>query len=577
MNVDFNPWDSFGKGMQIGNAFFENADLARKQMIAEKERAALSQMGQGNKLMGLENTPKATRPAWLQALYQDHPEAAMKAEQYVAAPFTEQRKAKQAEASQLAMLQAKGNAFAQAVRAMGGEGEGPPAQPAIAQPINAFATQMNGEPSSVGLVSEGGVAVPGGPTLENPAGRGSTQNLLSGKNLDTASRMKKTRRVSFEHGPSVEYEEMPELQAEQMRTEAAQKGRQMELNAQKTADDLRVSADTTRRQADEQVYGLQRELTEVKKSMTGSGIIPRDAIARINELNDELKAAKARRDSLYFGKDAPAPESAQLTPQEQAKAAAVRAGKGQSARPSPPAASPLDDHAPESIGAGLPYQQQVEAQKEKLKGDLTQTRTILDAAHASANSALQNKPATDRIMELLQKNDLGSRTLKLPGATTAATILSGNYDELNKWRNSLILQEKAEGESQLYNTLPELKIHSESLPAVDNDENTNRRAIVPVKNLMEARLVAPKFLEDWAKQHGGTLDGARQEFRSWMQHNPLYQAAEKNGAVSIHENTQYIPLEAWTRLRQRFSEKDILAKQKSGGIQVISGRVFFKE
>jgi hypothetical protein len=333
-------------------------------------------------------------------------------------------------------------------------------------------------------------------------------------------------------------------------------------------------------------------MQEAQDKIESGEIRPSVGQARIQQIGSELKQAQSYRDSLLFGRDSLTPDTSDIL----SKNPEAKAGQGK--RTQQPIQGVLDSTAqpaplaPEeagvsrgsiplakgpAIGAGLPYKKQVEAQQKKLEGDITQTRNILDASQAAAMAAQQSKPATDRIMELLTKNNIGSRFLKLPGGETAATMVSGNYDELNKWRNSLILQEKSEGESQLYNTLPELKIHSASLPSIDNDENTNRRAIVPVKNLMEARMVAPKFLQQWADQHGGAITGAREEFRSWMQHNPMYQTHETNGEVGIHENTHFIPLDIWTRLRQRFSEKDILKKRDSGGIQVLNGRVFFKE
>jgi hypothetical protein len=361
------------------------------------------------------------------------------------------------------------------------------------------------------------------------------------------------------------------------------------VNKAKAADQFDTSHFNKINEVHKQEYDLKKQIDALKKDKAEGNISPQDYLASSNSILADLKALGAQKQALLAGRStaqdtlgmardeyrnpssteqqaivpktgASLTKPAPITPDEQ----------GVSRGTMPLAKGP-------AIGAGLPYKKQVEAQQKKLEGDITQTRNILDASHAAAMASQQSKPATDRIMELLTKNNIGSRALKLRGGETAATIFSGNYDELNKWRNSLILQEKSEGESQLYNTLPELKIHSASLPSIDNDENTNRRAIVPVKNLMEARMVAPQFLETWAKQHGGTLDGARQEFRSWMQHNPMYQTHEKNGEVGIHENTHFIPLDIWTRLRQRFSEKDILKKRDSGGIQVLNGRVFFKE
>ncbi len=570
----YDPMNAFMNGYQLGDAMQSTAERARQQMINEKERAALSQMGQGGYLLGNEGNPAAVRPPWLSQMYQDNPHEAFEAEKLMGAPLADERKERLAAKLASDKFNEKMKAFAplvqQAMGMAGGQG-GP--LPTISKgmpipPQNAFASY--GAPSSVGSDYEG-MTVPGGGVLQNPRDAGSASALLAGNTMSSAPTMGVDLDISAEHGPTLKLRPMSEFERQSKMAHTAQEGEKVRLAQMETADKARVTAETSRRLADEQVYGIRKEIGAVKMAMAKGEIRPQDGMQQIKDLMQELNASLARRDSVYFGKDAPAQTIAELTPQEKANAAKVRSGKA----PTPQASMQAEQDA--SIGAGLPYKQQVEAQHEKLKGDIGQTRKIIDTAQEAANSALQHKPASDRIMELLQKNDLGSRVLKLPGGTTAATIVSGNYDELNKWRNSLIDMDRKEGTSGEYNTIPELRIHSESLPAVDNDENTNRRAIVSVKNILEARLVAPQFLQQWADQHGGTLKGAREEFRSWMQNNPMYQTSEKNGAVSIHENPHYIPLDIWGRLRQRFSEKDLLKKRASGGIQVINGRVFYKE
>lgn len=569
----YSPMNAFRQGYAMGDAMDATAERERQRLIAEKERAALSQMGQGANYFGFEQDPNAARPAFLKELYQSNPHAALEIEQRMAAPFVEARQATKAGEIEKAKLAARVTAWGPFMN--DGESGGPPQpMPANGPPVNAFSSS-NGAPTSVGLVSEGGVTAPGGAILPNPQGAGSTTDTLMGKGLGSASRTKKTRKFSLEHGPSVEFEQIPEFEAEKARIEAAQKGRQVELEAQRTGDTLNNSRMAEVNKAHGRVFELNQAISGLQEKIDAGTRNPRQVQQELARLGQERDAAAAYRDSLLRGNGQVAgdPATAQLTPDEQAQAAAVRATKGRvPSGTAPKAALPSS-----SVGSGLPYKQAVETRQKAMEGTLTQARGLIDAAHSAANAALQNKPATDRIMELLSKSDLGNRLFKLPGGETAATVFSGNYDELNKWRSSLILQEKNEGESQLYNTLPELKIHSASLPSVDNDENTNRRAIVPVKNLMEARLVAPQFLEQWASQHGGSLDGARQAFRSWMQHNPMYQTQEKNGAVSIHENTHFIPLDIWGRLRQRFDEKTILKKRDSGGIQIIGEKVFLKD
>jgi len=559
--ASYNPMNAFAQGYAIGDSMIETAERQRQHQRALKARQALADAGKSPDLFGFEGVEGAQRPAWLAELYASDPESALQIEQRVSAPFEINRAAKKAGEIEEAKLKAKVAAWKPF---MEDEGGGSPSMPTTGQPLNAFAT--GGVPLSVGVGTDEGITAPGRPMIA-PAGVGSYQNLLTGDSLGTANRTKRTRKFSLEHGPSVEYEQIPEFEAEKARIEAGQKGRDLELKSQKTADELNNSRLAERERAHARVFQLAQQISALQKDKDAGTRNPRELQQELTALRQEKKEAEAYRDSLLKGRGAVEASSVGLTDEEKALAAQARAARKQGASGSASGAAP-------QVGAGLPYSKQVETQQKKLEGDINQTRKIIDTAHAAATSALQNKPATDRIMELLQKNDVGSRLLKLPGGETAATMFSGTYDELNKWRQSLILQEKEEGESQLYNTIPELKIHSTSLPAVDNDENTNRRAIVPVKNLLEARLLAPKFLEDWAHQHGGSLDGARNMFRSWMQHNPQYQTVETNGQVGIVKNLKYIPLDTWVRLRQKYQEKDLAAKLKNGNIEVIDGRVF---
>lgn len=577
----YNPMDAFRSGYDLGDAMTATAERERQRLIAEKERAALSQMGQGNYLAGLEGVQGAVRPDWLKQLYQDNPHEAMKQEQLVSAPFLMDREIRKGGELERAKRQADldvampmMNAFFKA------RGGGPPqATDARAMP----SSMPMGEGAPVNAFATGGPAPE--PNLADLSGdepsfemtpQGFKFGVKSASPLDSAIKVADVNlRKADQQLKGKEYDLKVEDQI---------------INKAKAADQFDKSRFDKVDAIHKQENDLKKQIDALKMQKAGGDISPADYIQSANRILADLKDLGAQKQALMRGQTT-AQETLGISGDQYRNPSSTEAQpiipktSNRLTAPAPAQAEPsiaesrgsIPLKGGQEIGSGLPYKKKIEAQQRQLEGDLTQTRKIIDDSNAVATEALQNKPATDRIFDLLQKNDLGNRIFKLPGGETASTIFSGNYDELNKWRNSLILQEKSAGESQLYNTLPELKIHSASLPAVDNDENANRRAIVPVKNLMEARMVAPRFLQQWADQHGGTLKGAREEFRSWMQHNPMYQTSEKNGAVSIHENTHYIPLDIWTRLRQRFSEKDIVEKQKSGGIQVLNGRVFFKE
>jgi hypothetical protein len=580
--ASYNPMNAFAQGYGLGDAMRETAAREHERQRAMAARQGLIDFGQRANLLGYEDNPAAVMPEYMKKLYATNPEVAVQLEQHVAAPFQLQREITKAGEFERAKRQADAdvgittmNAFAKTFGVQPQQGQ---SLPASTQPVS----MTDGEAAPVG----GGAMPPynlSGLSDYEPHFEMTPQGFKFG--VKRASPLDSAIKVSDAQVRQAD-QKLKERDFEEIKKE--------DLLVKKSLanKDLQKDIRDAAQQAHDRVRTLRSDMQEAQDKIESGEIRPSVGQARIQQIGSELKQAQSYRDSLLFGRDSLTPDTSDIL----SKNPEAKAGQGK--RTQQPIQGVLDSTAqpaplaPEeagvsrgsiplakgpAIGAGLPYKKQVEAQQKKLEGDITQTRNILDASQAAAMAAQQSKPATDRIMELLTKNNIGSRFLKLPGGETAATMVSGNYDELNKWRNSLILQEKSEGESQLYNTLPELKIHSASLPSIDNDENTNRRAIVPVKNLMEARMVAPKFLQQWADQHGGAITGAREEFRSWMQHNPMYQTHETNGEVGIHENTHFIPLDIWTRLRQRFSEKDILKKRDSGGIQVLNGRVFFKE
>ena len=584
----YSPMNAFHQGYALGDAFNETQAQEAARQRAIDERQALSDFGQGDQLAGYEGVPGAVRPAWLKQLYQTNPTAALQVEQQVAAPFELDRQATKAVELEQAKLAASVNAWKPLMPDDPSGQAGPPQ--ATGQPVNAFAAPL-GPPSSVGLVSEGGLTAPNGAALTNPSGAGSYTDTLMGKGLGSAHRTKKTLKFSLKHGPIVEYEQIPEFEAEKARVDAAQKGRQVELEGQRTADILNNSRMAEVQRAHQRVYDLGQAMSALRASSEAGTRNPTAVLAELDDLMAQRKDAIAYRDSLLKGKDVPAPASADLTPEEKAQAAAVRAGQGRT-RPgavSPPSPSNPNPVAAPPVGAGLPYKQAVEVQQEKLKGGIAVQQQAqkekmsianksIEDAHSAALKAEGLQDSVNRMLGLVDKG-MGSTVMGAMPWGIGESIMAMGHDNkrLQSLNAQLVDLYKNEGQTKAFDTLPELKIVASRIPSLDKGEDQNREDMVSVVNLMDARRASGDFLEQWAHGHGGTLDGARGVLRGWMQHNPLYQTAVKNGETSISKNQHYIPLDIWTRLRQRFSEKDLLKKRDSGGIQIIGDKIFLKD
>jgi hypothetical protein len=391
--------------------------------------------------------------------------------------------------------------------------------------------------------------------------------------------------MSAEHGPSIEWQQMSPFEMEQARIDAAQKGRDLELKGQKSADDLRVSAETSRRQADEQVYSIQKELTAVKQAMTGPGIKPRDAIDRINELNDELKSAKARRDSIYFGRDAAAPQTAELTDEEKAMA---KAGPG-TKRPTAPAptqsvtstsarasAPPSAMSADPTIGAGLPYQQQVAMQQEKIKGDLASQQKAKQEKTTAMNKLIEDaqgdhmrlrsmKDQVDRMIQL-SKEGIGSRVMgQLPFGMGEAfqRAWSGRNDELQSLRGPAIQLFMSANSSKMMDTPKEVERLTGGVPDVGRDEDVNKRNAAIMGNDFYSSLQKTPAMEWWS-HNKGTMDGFSQAWDDWRQHNPQYTVSVKNGQTYLDDAPYVMPPTKWMQLRKKYSSEQIKTLQERG-------------
>lgn len=557
---NFNVWNSFTQGMGLMDKFASMRDDARQRQRMVAQDQAMQELGQNPQLLGFEDDPNAVRPQWLTNLYRSNPDLAMKMEAQVAQPFSTKReiqKAGDVERMKRESDAAVAMKMAQAMGFMPPEGTGSVLAPSEGQAV----------PGQGGFLSP--LAIDGG----GPGHSG----------------LSRTMKITPQ-GPAFEMSQLPphQIQNDLDQRELDRKKQhlaeeqQVDVRALNNSEMIRKSQ-LARKEADDRVNTI---MTQLHGLPLLAGKVPPEMIEQQQaSLKQELDAAMRYRHDLLYGMEKMPTNiedfagSRKDSPDTRLKTGATAQG---SARPMPTMPKPTNStQAPASgrseIGANLPYPQKIEAQKKATEQSVELATKSIQDAHTAADKFAGHLPSINRLFELVSKKDLGNRLGQLPGGETALRIFSQDNDELQKLRNELIDTQKQEGQSQLMNTLPELAIQSDALPSVTNSPDVNKRSMVNLRNLAEARLAAPGFLQNWADQHGKNLDGARQAFREWMQHNQLYQATETNGRVSVAENDGYIPVEVWSKLKQRFSTADILKKRDAGHIQVINGRAFLKE
>ncbi len=567
----YDPMQAMGAGMSLWGGMGQAYDAQSARAQRERERQALAQLGQGDLLLGFEDNPNAIRPDAVKALYNSgNPELALKGEALAAQPYLLDRemarqrammgmeeeralrmlpheieRAKQLKQAEMATKMA---AWKEMLPSMMGGG---------ARPANALARPSSLEGSAIPSQGVSG----GGPQEEF----GKLDQALMGTGLDNLTGGSYETEFDLNRGPVMKYKGTSPLEDEKIRRELRLKGEDTYLNQAKHREELRKNEVAELNKAHERIFTLSQARKDLAQRQATGDIDPASAAQEMADLNAELAQAKAYRDELAGGKQPVTRQPAPAAPVPHAPPAAP------APRPKATGQKPA-----QGIGAGLPYKMQQELQGKASAKKVELAQGAIESAHADASKFAMHMPTMQNLMNLLATKDIGNRLGQVPGGETALRMMSADNDNLQKWRNEMIDVLKKEGQSQLMNTLPELAIVSDMFPSVTNSPDTNRKAMVNVMNLAEATQAAPQFLENWAAEHGGTLDGARSMFREWMQKNPRYSAETQNGKVSMYENDP-IPLEAWTKLRKRFTAPDILKKREAGKIQVLNGRVFFQE
>lgn len=571
LSNEFDPLRAMQGGMDLYRGMEGSYDRQRGRMqlederdewqtqrdLAKKKRNALAQMGQQPNFVGMEDDAQAVRPQWLTDVYAaGDPEFAMKAETMAATPRALDRAATQAGKLEREKLGAK-------VEAWKGMMPGAFQQPQATR--NALAPPM-----ALGLQTDQGMLPPGGGVMQNPGDVGHLGRAVQGGGLEGLSGDTTKYEFDLEHGPKMKYEPMSPLDAEIKRRESTQKGREVELKGEDLVEKKDENSRSEMRNAHTRVRELTKEKTELEKDRATGNISPQDYKVQKQALDEELASAKAHRESLLKSKG----PAADGTPKDQLSTAdKEKLAQAQAAQAKPRAPKPAQQPTAPEIGAGLPYKMQQEMQSKVMQRGLEKSQdTILDA-HATAEKHVKHYQTGKELMNLLATEDVGSPWAKVPGGNMAATIMSDKADRLDKWRNEMIDTMKQEGQSQLMNTLPELAIVSAELPSIENRPDLNREAISKVMSKYEAYMAAPKFLEEWAHNHGGSLDGARQVFRDWMKYSPKYTIEKQGGKSNVYEN-DIIPLDAWSKLSREMPAQEIMRRLQSGKLQVINGRVY---
>lgn len=571
---NFNVWNSFTQGMGLADNFRRMQDDERQRRRMVEQDQAMQLLAQQPYIPGYEGVKGAEMVPWLADTFRSNPELAMKLGHEIAAPYAMQRDIEKAKGIEQGKTDIHLNMVMDAAKRLGlMRGSNPGS--------NIFQVGYNPQQAPF----------PGGDL--SPLAPIEPQAPESLDDLSGAS----TRIKLDKNGPEFSFDSMSPLEMAAKRGHLRVEQGNLKVNegnlklAQEEQPDRRAktTADLVRSQTQNEqdaMLAMNNIHSEMYKIHADDTIDPRTKEALLSEIRPLYQQAQKRMLDITKGlgklstnvEDYGAPRRDTPDPNLQASMEGTGSTTAQ-----PQVAAPTAPRRPSGaagnpeIGAGLPYKRKMEVQQKATEQKVELSTKSIGEAHAAADKFNSHMPSINRLFDLVSKKELGNRLAQIPGGETAARLWSQDNDELQKLRNELIDTQKQEGQSQLMNTLPELAIQSDALPSVTNGPDVNRRSMVNLRNLADARLAAPGFLENWAQQHGGTIDGARQVFREWMQNNPLYKAEEVNGRVTVNEHDGYIPIDAWTRLKQRFSTQEIVKKREAGNIQVINGRVFFKE
>ena len=307
-----------------------------------------------------------------------------------------------------------------------------------------------------------------------------------------------------------------------------------------------------RKQAEDRVARINDQIVAVEAKAHEGNLPAGHASKELAKLQQELQAATAQRDALVSG-TAPV--------QTPAPAAAP------SLMPSPRATTPVTQAEPAAPPqSALPGKMQQQADQKQLEEKRTLAGKEIVNAREHAQKLQQFKPQIKEIYDLVTRRSMGNPVVgNLPFGPTALSINRQNA-QLKNLNEALTNMFAVPGQSQMMNTIIERQMQAAALPGLAVDPEQNKINAAVLRSNVEHLQQFPTFLERWQQTHGGTLDGATEAWIDYTEHNPAYlYASNKNGRVTVHENSHVVPLTRWLALRQ------------SGRIRSINGRTFIQE
>lgn len=578
---DFNPWDPASQGFALADAFAKTQDAEMLRQKAIEEQQAMLMLGQQPDLLGYEGVPGAQRQPWAAQLYSANPELAFRLEQQQALPFAMSREAQKAGEIERKRKEADAAIFSEMARKLGFFTQAGIAPTAGPQAIPAqWPSESGADMPNVGVVPESSRPLaPSSP--EQPATRPA--------NLSDPT--ERTMEYSFTQGPKFVMKTMApaELalrQAQSDREERTTKLSEQEFPLKRSdyATKLTREAQKAEDEADKRVYAVMKDISDLQTKMGNNDVTPAQGSAGLALLQRELGIAIKARDDLRYGPNKmptdindyqmpPEKPSASLRPTMQATGSSAQPrmmtpqlrqvvphGTPQTGQPSGP-----------NVGAGLNYKQGQELKKKFTEEKFTLANKAIEDANMTAAKGSAAAEHMIALKNLLATKDIGHPLYNfgLPFSGEEGPQFGEKLAELRSQDNQeLITRSRAlipmiikEGQSQLYNTIPEVKIQTSEFPNVKNRPDVNRKLFATVWNKWQASLEAGKFLEQWQATHQGSLDGARKVFADWMKYNPSLVAETENGKTSLRDQAQ-VPIEKWAILTQKFTPQEIMEKRK---------------
>lgn len=548
LNGYWNPWEAARSGQEVADSLEQARRRAQADQEQDEIKAAYGEMGQGESLTGFEGVPGATRPKYLKGLFGKNPEAAMRMEQAMSAPFAMEREIQKLGRIEAAKKQADYDQQMKMLRAMGElpEEAAPPMglTPAAPTQANAFLNYLKGAPANAPEQTLPGM--PPGPWRPPEAGNVNAMNTAMESPRQNPAQLS-TRERSVAMGPTgVTITSKTPSPLDSAGKVADIESKQGGLEVQRGNLTRETAKDTNEavhhineeiRQSKEMVRQIQRDIQE-------NNIDPKSGQAQIRELTDGITSMQQRRDAILKGHSPAMQAQATETP------------TAPNPRPAPsgmpaPTRTPAQTAAPMQ-DTGLSRKQQLDlAQKNQTEKMTAANKEIADA-RAHAFSLKLAMPQIKELYDLVTTQDMGAPVISnIPGGMgESALMLDKHYARLKNLGDIVGNTFVKPGQSQLMNTIVERKMMTASTPNVGTEAQQNKINAAVLRSNTQHLTQFPTFLEHWSQTHGGTLDGATDAWTDYTDHNPYFTyQKDKHGKVTTQENRAVMPIEQWMSLK----------------------------